>query len=253
MSNIVFRPAILIPVYNHEEAIALVLERVLAFGSPVLMVDDGSQTSCQQTLEGLQQQYSDRVFLLRLPENKGKGAAVKAGMFWLHARQFTHALQLDADGQHAVEDIAHFLAVSQSNPQKLIAGYPQYDASVPKLRFYARYLTHVWIWINTLSFSIIDSMCGFRVYPLDNAVKLLTANPCGNRMDFDSEIIVRWVWCGWDVVNLATKVHYPIDGISHFKLWRDNALITNMHTRMFFGMLWRLPKLLWRKIKVAYS
>lgn len=249
LRDAVFTPAILIPVYNHETALVTVLARVLVFGVPVLLVDDGSDEACQQTIAQLQRQFSQQVSLLSMPENRGKGAAVKAGMYWLHERDFTHALQVDADGQHAVEDIERFLWASKENPLTLIAGHPEYDATVPKIRFYARYLTHVWIWINTLSFEIVDSMCGFRVYPLNQSIQMLNGSSCGDRMDFDSEIIVRWVWHGWAVINLPTKVHYPMDGISHFKLWKDNALISYMHTRLFFGMLVRLPVLLWRKVK----
>ncbi len=244
-----FNPAILIPVYNHAEAITIVVAKLRLYGYPILMVDDGSDIACQRVLDQLQEQYHAQVFLLRLSENRGKGAAVKAGLSWLHDHGYSHAMQIDADGQHNIEDMPTFLAKAEVEPEKLVTGYPQYDESVPKVRLYARYLTHIWIWINTLSFSIVDSMCGFRVYPVEHLVQLLEDHPCGNRMDFDSEVIVRWVWSGREVLNLPTTVRYPADGVSHFKLWLDNALITCMHTRLFFGMLWRLPVLLLRKLK----
>ncbi|MBN45773.1 MULTISPECIES: glycosyltransferase family 2 protein [unclassified Methylophaga] len=242
-----FKPAILIPVYNHEHAIGEILEAILVFGYPILLVDDGSDAACEQALIQLQQNYSDEVSLIRLPQNGGKGAAVKAGLIWLNQQGFTHALQVDADGQHDLEDVELFMNTAKQFPQALVTGYPEYDASVPKLRFYSRYLTHIWIWINTLSLQVKDSMCGYRVYPVALLVKLLAEQKCGNRMEFDPEIMVRWVWEKGVVKNLPTKVHYPIDGVSHFNLWKDNVLITGMHTRLFFGMLWRLPRLLWQK------
>lgn len=241
----VFQPAILIPVYNHEGAISVTLERVLDSGLPVLLVDDGSDEPCRQLLAQLAEQQAERVFLHRLAVNGGKGAAVKAGLRWLQQAGYSHGLQVDADGQHDIDDIASFIAKAQASPECLVTGYPQYDESVPRLRLYSRYLSHIWIWINTLSFAIKDSMCGFRVYPLHRTVPLL--DDCGNRMDFDPEIIVRWFWRYQAVINLPTRVHYPIDGVSHFLLWKDNSLITLMHTRLFFGMLLRLPRLLWRK------
>ncbi len=247
MPNQLFKPAVIIPVYNHQDAVGSVVEQLLAYELPILLVDDGSDVVCEQTLVQLEKAF-ERVFLLRLPQNGGKGAAVKAGLFWLERQRYSHALQLDADGQHAIGDVEHFLVHSERNPQALINGYPQYDETVPKHRYYARYLTHVWVWINTWSLSIRDSMCGFRVYPLDATVALLKSETCGDRMDFDTEIIVRWVWRGGVVENLPTKVNYPTDGVSHFKLWKDNALISWMHTRLFFGMLVRTPTLLKRKL-----
>lgn len=242
------KAAVVIPVYNHEEAIGLTLSRVLEYGYPVLLVDDGSSSACRDELIRLDRQYGDKVRLLRLEQNGGKGAAVKAGLRRLLELGYSHGIQIDADGQHDLGDVPRFMAMGERRPDALITGYPRYDASVPALRYYARYLTHVWVWINTLSFRIKDSMCGFRLYPLAQVVRLLDQEPCGNRMDFDTEVMVRWCWRGLPIVNLPTRVHYPLDGISHFKAVRDNALISLMHTRLFFGMLVRLPSMLRRRL-----
>lgn len=242
-----YRVAVLIPVYNHAESIGPTLEAVLKFDCPVLLVDDGSDEVCRDELIRLSERYADRVTLLRRPDNGGKGAAIKTGLKALLLDGYSHAVQIDSDGQHDLTDLPEFLRTSQGSPEALVIGYPIYDATVPKLRYYGRYLTHVWVWINTLSFEIRDTMCGFRVYPVQQTVSLLEQGNCGDRMEFDPEIIVRWYWRGGAIKNLPTRVLYPIDGISHFRLWRDNSLISMMHTRLFFGMLLRLPKLLGRK------
>lgn len=242
-----FNPIVLIPVYNHEEAIGHTLEEVLQHNCPVLLVDDGSSASCRDTLIELSELHSSNVSLLRLDVNGGKGAAVKAGFEALLAKGYTHAVQIDADGQHDVSDLHDFLNESEQYPKHLVTGYPKYDESVPKVRYYGRYLTHVWVWINSLSFEVRDTMCGFRVYPLNQVTTLLESEKCGNRMDFDTEVMVRWLWQGYKVRNLPTKVRYPLDGVSHFDVVRDNVLISWMHTRLFFGMLRRLPRILWRK------
>lgn len=243
-----FHPAILIPVYDHENAITQTLEEVLEYGCPVLLVDDGSGKKCRDVLTALAQQYHGRVSLLRLPANRGKGGAVKAGFYELLSMGFTHAIQIDADGQHDVADLPTFLDIGAQNPDALVTGFPEFDVSVPKLRYYSRYLTHVWVWINTLSFVIRDTMCGFRVYPLGAMVELLAQEPCGERMNFDTEILVRWVWRNGRLINLPTRVRYPLDGVSHFDVWRDNFLISTMHARLFFGMLRRLPNILRRRL-----
>lgn len=246
--NSCFNPIIVIPVYNHQGAITNTLKNVLKYGYPIVLVDDGSETECHKVLCGLVERYCDSVSLVHLPVNSGKGAAVKAGMLYALEKGFSHGLQVDADGQHNITDIPSFMLAAKESQKSLICGYPVYDESVPKHRYYARYLTHIWIWINTLSFVIKDSMCGFRVYPLVQACDLINTSPCGDRMDFDSEIIVRWVWAQHKVKNLPTKVIYPLDGVSHFNKVHDNVLITWMHTRLFFGMLRRFPQIVWNKI-----
>lgn len=239
----------LIPVYNHEHAVGTVVQQVLAQGLPCVLVDDGSHAACRQVLEQLQAEHPENVTLLRLPVNQGKGGAVLAGMQAAKDAGFTHALQIDADGQHDTGAIADFVAASQERPDAVICGYPRYDASVPRARLYGRYATHIWVWINTLSLRIRDSMCGFRLYPLAATLAVAENGHIGRRMDFDTEILVRMDWAGIRIVNRPTRVHYPLDGVSHFDALRDNLRISLMHTRLFFGMLPRLPRLLARLLR----
>ena len=235
-----------IPVYNHGHAVGAVVRAIRAQGLPVLLVDDGSDAACAAVLDSL---VAPDVHLHRLAVNQGKGGAVMAG---LRAAQktlsWTHALQIDADGQHDAADIPKFAAAAAAHPEHFICGCPIYDESVPKARLYGRYATHVWVWINTLSMAIRDSMCGFRVYPLAAVLPLIDSVSIGRRMDFDTEVAVRLYWRGVPVINQPTRVSYPTDGVSHFHALQDNLLISWMHTRLFFGMLLRLPLLLWRKV-----
>ena len=159
---------------------------------------------------------------------------------------YTHALQIDADGQHQVSDIPRFLEQAAAHPQALIVGCPEYGKTVPSLRLYLRYLTHVWVWINTLSRQIKDSMCGFRVYPLPPMIALEQRQKLGERMNIDIEVLVRLYWAGLEIINVDTPVSYPSDGVSHFRVVLDNFLISRMHATLFFGMLLRLPLLIAR-------
>ena len=244
-----FRPLVLIPVYDHEQAIGAMVDGVLATGQDCLLVDDGSRATCAAVLDALAGAHAPRIRLLRLPANQGKGGAVLAGFAEAARLGYSHVLQIDADGQHDPADIPRFLQLARQVPRAVVSGVPQYDRSVPKGRLYGRYLTHVWVWINTWSFAIRDSMCGFRVYPLAPVLRLVAEEPIGRRMDFDTDLVVRLFWRGVAVLNLPTRVTYPSDGVSHFDVWRDNLRITRMHTRLFFGMLRRSPRLLWRRLR----
>jgi Predicted acyltransferase len=244
-----FAPCVLIPCYNHGAMLASVLARLAPFNLPVIVVDDGSDARTKQHIAALD---APQLRVLTLPHNQGKGAAVIAGLRAAAAAGFSHALQLDADGQHQVEDTSRMLAEAERYPHCLISGQPQYDASIPKSRLYGRYITHFWVWVETLSFSLKDSMCGFRVYPLAASLELCDRRAIGQRMDFDTEIMVRLYWQGTPSRFIRTRVTYPPSGVSHFDALHDNLRISWMHTRLFFGMLPRIPQLLSRRRQQAH-
>jgi glycosyltransferase involved in cell wall biosynthesis len=246
-----FSAVVVIPVYNHGHAIGRMVDGVRAQALPCILVDDGSEPGCAAVLDALAARHPGDVTLLRLAQNQGKGAAVIAGLRLAAQRGHTHAVQIDADGQHRAEDLGGFVDEARAYPDAVVSGTPVYDASVPKGRLYGRYATHVWVWINTLSLQIRDSMCGFRVYPLASVLPLADAEFIGRRMDFDPEVLVRLFWRGVPVRNRPTRVIYPDDGVSHFDVWRDNVRISKMHTRLFFGMLRRLPRLLAMRLRAA--
>jgi glycosyltransferase involved in cell wall biosynthesis len=243
------KTCIIVPIYNHEEAITQVVVKLKAHGLACFLVNDGSSMQCSQILEDCAKRDASWLTLITRPENGGKGAAVLEGFKAAQMMGFSHAIQIDADGQHNADDIPRFLEVGQQHPDAMILGQPQFDDSVPKSRLYGRRVTNFWISINTLSFAIADGMCGFRLYPLAAVNKLIGTTHIGKRMDFDIDIVVRLYWQGVEAVNLPTAVHYPSDGVSHFRLWQDNLMISKAHARLFFGMLLRIPHLLLRHLR----
>ncbi|OEC87983.1 glycosyltransferase family 2 protein [Acinetobacter sp. YK3] len=240
--------SIVIPVYNHPHYLADLVQHLSQFQYPIILVNDGSDAACTAILHQLAQ-HNALVDLVEHPENLGKGQAVITGLQHAAQRGMSHVLQIDADGQHCWDDVAKFIALSQQHPQAMVIGQPVFDASVPKKRLYGRYVTHFWVWLNSLSFEIKDSMCGFRIYPLAQTMPVLNTARFQPRMGFDSEILVRLKWENIQFVNVPTKVIYPEHGISHFNVWRDNLGLSKAHARLFAGMLIRLPKLVWHKIK----
>ena len=236
-----------IPCYNHDAVIKDTVSALNDYALPIIIVDDGSQTSTRSVLQQLAKEFN-HVQLIHRAENGGKGAAMQTGLAAAVAKNMTHALQIDADGQHDLNDLAAFIEQATKYPKALVSGRPVYDNSISKGRYYGRFITHFWVALETLSFKVMDSMCGYRVYPLAAYQQLIASSRLGMRMDFDIEVMVRLVWQGVEVRFVKTKVHYPEFGLSHFHAFKDNVLITQMHTRLFFGMLLRLPKLLWRKL-----
>ena len=238
---------IIIPCFNHTEKLTDIIRQFVDKKLNVILVDDASDTHHSEIMDSLATQLKN-IHLIRHQTNQGKGGAVVTGLLAAEKLGYSHALQIDADGQHDLDDIEKFIAQAEAKPKALISGCPVYDDSIPKSRLYGRSITHFWVCIETLSRKVKDTMCGFRVYPLSTTCKLLTSTRVGKRMDFDIEIMVRLAWKNIEMIFIPTKVHYPVDGTSHFRPFEDNVKISWLHTRLCVGMIIRLPILLWRKL-----
>ncbi len=242
------RVCAIIPTYNHVTRLAQICAALKAHGLDVLIVDDGNQEPNRGAIGALHAPQAG-IQVIRRAENGGKGAAMQTGFRHALQQNYSHALQIDADGQHELADLAAFLATACSQSRALICGQARYDHSVPKARRYGRYLTHVCVWLETCSFDIHDSMCGLRVYPLAHlGILLRGTRRLGARMDFDIEIAVRLHWLGVRVISLATQVAYPEGNISNFQMLRDNVRISWLHIRLLLQAPFQLA---WKALKGA--
>ena len=242
----IFRPCAVIPTHNHYRELPNVVKALRAHDLTVFVVDDGSSSPAREAIAALHAPgYGVQV--LRQEVNAGKGGAVIAGLRHAAAAGFSHVVQVDADGQHDLSALDALVQAARDNPGALISGRPVYDVSIPRGRLIARWLTHIWVWIETLSTRIADSMCGFRVYPLAPALRVLDHAKVGQRMDFDPEIMVRLFWSGVAPLHIPVRVIYPEGNTSNFRLLQDNWLISRMHTRLVFSMLFHLPWILARR------
>ena len=240
---------LVVPHYDHVAQFRKLLPALLDTRLPIVIVDDASPAGAVSELESLLGESGGEITLVRHGENLGKGGAVTSGLRKSHELGYSHALQIDADGQHDVAYFDNLRGLAEEHPDAIVCGEPVFDESISKLRYYGRYLTHALIWLETLSMEIRDAMCGFRVYPTGPVVALIDRKAPGRRMAFDPELLVRASWAGIPIRYTPVEVRYPEDGASHFHYLRDNAIITWMHTRLVVGMLIRLPMLLWRKAR----
>lgn len=238
-------PCVVIPHYNSRGAVRGVLGRLKFLDLPVIVVDDGSRLDEKELARQACAEFG-AAFVER-PENGGKGAAVKTGFLEAHRRGFTHALQVDADGQHRIEDAPAFLEASRRDPGAMVLCAPRYGEDVPKGRLIGRQISRFWVWVETLSLAISDPLVGYRVYPLAPCVRLVESGCLGDRMEFDLQVVVRLRWLGLRVVNLPSEIEYPEGGVSHFRMLADNVTLSGAHTRLVLGMLWRAPWILLRR------
>lgn len=239
----IFHPCAVVPTHNHYRELPNVVKALRARDLTVFLVDDGSSSPAREAIAALHAP-GQGVEVLRLPVNSGKGVAVVSGMRHAAAAGFSHVVQVDADGQHDLSALDALVQTACDNPGTLISGRPVYDHSIPRGRLIGRWLTHVWVWIETLSTRIADSMCGFRIYPLEATLRVLDHAKVGKHMDFDTEIMVRLFWSGTATLHIPVRVIYPEGNTSNFRLLWDNWLISKMHTRLVFSMLFHLPSIL---------
>ncbi len=236
----------IIPCYQHSKFLDLVLNSLEPFNYPVILVNDGSDEANSLEIKTISSKYKN-IKLLVHSKNQGKGAAVKTAFKEAYSDGYTHAIQVDSDGQHELQKVSDMVAISKQYPRAVISGKPVYDESVPAGRLYGRKFTQMWVYFETFSTKLEDTMCGFRIYPLAQTVKLINEAYIGQKMDFDIEILVKLFWRGVTTKYVPVKVVYPDDGVSHFRMLKDNWLIIKMHTRLMFGMIPRIPKLLFKK------
>ena len=237
----------IIPVYRHENTVEAVARSIVQKDIHVFIVDDGNTPEAKKILKDIAQKLPG-ITLISYAQNSGKGYAVTQGLEAAQKAGFAYAVQIDADGQHDLNALDFFIKASKKHPDNLISGFPQYDASVPKSRENGRKITNFWIAIETLSFDIPDAMCGFRVYPIKQTLPVIR-KLSNLRMGFDIEILVKLKWKGMEMNFYPIQVTYPENGISNFRMVKDNISISWMHTKLFFSMLVRLPVLLARKLR----
>ena len=242
---------VLIPSYDTGERLYGTLREARAQWRPVWAVIDGSTDG---TAEGARRMAAADPGLVVhvLPRNAGKGAAVLHGLRAALAAGYTHALTMDADGQHPAALIIDFMRASARRPEAMILGRPVFDAGAPLVRVHGRRISNAWTNLETLGAGIGDSLYGFRVYPIAPLVELMERHRWMRRFDFDTEAVVRLAWRGVEPVNLDAPVKYfkaEEGGVSHFRYGRDNLLLTWMHARLMAGFVLRLPALAWRRLR----
>jgi glycosyltransferase involved in cell wall biosynthesis len=244
---------VLIPSFNSGAKLAETVRAACARWPEVWVVVDGSTDGSGEALLAETAAAGDSLRGLRvlvLGENRGKGAAVLHGLREAAAAGFTHALTMDADGQHPAERIPAFMAASRADPDAMVLGLPVFGPEAPALRVRGRRVSNWWAGLETGWAGIGDSLCGFRVYPIAPLLEVMEGTRWMRRFDFDPEAAVRLSWRGVRAVNLPAPVRYlsaAEGGVSHFRYLRDNALLTWMHARLVLGALRRLPRLLRRR------
>ncbi|MBK7098564.1 MAG: glycosyltransferase family 2 protein [Sphingobacteriales bacterium] len=114
--------SIIIPVYNEEQALPLVLPEIISFAQQrdyqLIMVNDGSK---DRSLEILKAHSKKEAFfkIVNHKVNKGYGGAIKSGIL---AAETDYIITIDADGQHYLEDVNNLFDHQKQTDADMIIG-----------------------------------------------------------------------------------------------------------------------------------
>ena len=212
----------IVPLYNHALTVPEVLAGLQAHGLYALVVDDGSTDGGADVAEQWLIANGAPGQVIRLAHNQGKAAALLAGFAAAADRGATHALTMDADGQHDSARIAVFLHAlpTECPEQPLVLGDRRaLPRNYPTARLFGRFLSG--LAVRTACGAIVgDAACGMRLYPL---AMTRTLRCISGRYAWEEEAIIRLVWAGASVQQVEIPVIYRDAAVapSHYQFGRD--------------------------------
>lgn len=240
-----YKVCVLIPTYNNERTLKRVIDGVLAHTGDVIVINDGSTDTTAEILSA----YPE-LRQIHLPENRGKGLALRTGFDLAVKEGFDFAITIDSDGQHFPEDIPVFINALKKEPDPgvlLIGARDMDQESVPGKSSFGNRFSNFWYWVET-GIRLSDTQSGYRLYPLRELEKLSFFT---NRFEFEIEVIVKAAWKGIRVKNVPVRVYYDkTERVSHFRPVKDFFRISLLNTWLVFLTFFYIrPREFFRNIK----
>ena len=265
------KTVVIIPTYDNGRTVCRVIEDVAKYVPDIIVVDDGSRDGTAELLRGVMREQAGalrcsdasgnsfvstgtgdarvRIAVVTHGRNLGKGRALKSGFAKARELGFTHAVTIDADGQHYPSDLPAFLRLVSERPQAIIVGSRDLRADgMPSGNTFANKFSNFWFRLYT-GVSLPDTQTGFRAYPLDglHGLRLLTS-----RYEAELELLIFAAWHNTPIVPLPIRVHYPpaSERVTHFRPVADFARISLLNTVLLFvSILYGRPARALRRLR----
>lgn len=231
------RCCVIIPTFNNDHALATVLDGVLQYLDDVIVVNDGCTDQTDAILAGYEQ-----IRVIRVPDNRGKGWALRLGFGLACSMGFRYAITIDSDGQHFADDLPLFLEVIEQNPGALVLGARNMtQEEVPGSSNFGHKFSIFWFRIET-GINVPDVQTGYRLYPLESLEKITRV--VSRKYEYEVEILVRLAWMGVKILSVPVRVYYAPreQRVTHFRKVRDFTRVSIANTILVFvALLWVRP------------
>lgn len=233
----------IIPTYNNAKTIRTVVENTLQH-LPVIVVADGCTDSTLEILESLKS--NENLTIISYKKNRGKGYALKQGFIKAKENGYTHALTIDADGQHSTDDIPTLIHAAEIRPEAIVIGNRTIrEGYVPKKNSFANRFSNFWFTVQT-GFPVPDTQSGFRVYPLAglHGLHFMT-----NKYEAELTVLAFSSWANTPIISVPIRAFYPSkeDRVSHFRPSRDFTRISILNTFLcIIALIYGWPRSHWR-------
>lgn len=240
---------IIVPTYNNAGTLENVLQRCLKQGLPVLVVDDGSTDGTAGILDGMRDLEgvmadSDRpsLSIVRHPENRGKGCALKTGFEEARKQGYKYALTIDSDGQHFPEDIP---ALLEAKGERTLVVGSRSQMGADGGGSFANRFSNFWFRLYT-GVNLPDTQTGFRLYPL---LELPSLTLLSARYEAELTLLVFSAWKALELKPVPVHVDYPEDRVSHFRPGADFLRISLLNTLLLLvAVFYGWPRTLLRRL-----
>ncbi len=220
--------AILIPAYNEEANIQKVIKKCLPFKLDLIIVDDGST---DKTLEKVK--TFKEITVLSHSQNQGKGKSLQTGLNFILKKGYQGVITLDADNQHEVKEVPHFLKEIKRDKADLIIGSRFHNTQgMPFIRLATNLFTS-WVISRIIGKRVEDVQSGFR-YLSRRTIKNIKLET--NDFETEPEMVLKASLLNYKIKNIPIKTIYHQENESQVNKFLDTIKFFRL---VFRGLLWK--------------
>lgn len=213
---------VILPAYQPDKTLALIVNRLWEMGSRNIVVDDGSGGEYRHIFEEIE----DISTVLRHETNRGKGAAIKTALAYLKNEGTENEMVgvMDADGQHLIEDMWRLLEAAEKHKRALVLGVRSMGKNMPpKSRWGNRITRTVFGMVSGVWVS--DTQTGLRAFGTELIPRLLAVE--GERYEYETNVLLSFAREKIPMVEVPIHTIYldRENSCSHFRIFHDSMRI----------------------------